>query len=77
MQKSVESTRIDTFYQGLEVDYHNPISGYKTYGLVNFICETYITLLVRRGEHRSADVNVVISNDKWKYVHPINSKREQ
>jgi hypothetical protein len=79
MQMNAESTRIsiDTFYEGLEVEYYIPHINVKMFGVVNFVSDTYITILVRQGNHRSKDVNIVVPPNYWSNVSPINSKRQQ
>jgi hypothetical protein len=51
-----------TFYQGLEVRYKDHV------GVVDFICDQYITVCVRRLEHRSKDVCLLVYQSQWKDV---------
>jgi hypothetical protein len=51
-----------TFYQGLEVKYKGQI------GNVDFMCDKYITICVRRLDHRSRDVCMLVYPSQWKDV---------
>ena len=51
-----------TFYQGLEVKYKGQI------GKVDFMCDKYITICVRRLDHRSRDVCMLVYPSQWKDV---------
>lgn len=51
-----------TFSPGLEVYYKN------IFGVVNFICDTYITITVVKGEHPRFDVNILVHKENWKQV---------
>jgi len=53
---------MSTFYLGLEVKYKNHI------GVVNFVCEKYITVCIKTYEHRSRDVCLLVYPDQWKEV---------
>ena len=57
-----------TFIEGTEVSYKN-ISG-----IISFITETSISILVRKGKHRSQDVKVVVSQSEFKDVVLLNEK---
>jgi len=43
-----------TFAKGIEVYYRG------TYGVVDFICEKYITICINRLEHKSKDVCLLV-----------------
>ena len=51
-----------TFYQGLDVRYKEQI------GKVDFICDKYITICVRRFEQRSRNVCLLVYAPQWKDV---------
>jgi hypothetical protein len=53
---------MSTFYEGLQVKYKDHI------GEIEFICEQYITICVRRLEHRSKDVCLLVYRSQWKEV---------
>lgn len=51
-----------TFYEGLEVRYKQHV------GFVDFICEKYITICLRKFEHRSKDVCLLVYPSQWKDI---------
>jgi hypothetical protein len=51
-----------TFYQGLNVKYRDHV------GVVEFICDQYITICIKRLEHRSKDVCLLVYPNQWKEV---------
>ena len=51
-----------TFYEGLKVRYKEQI------GVVDFICDRYITICVRRLDHPSRDVCLLVYPPQWKDV---------
>lgn len=51
-----------TFYEGLEVRYKEQI------GVVDFICDRYITICVQRFEQRSRNVCLLVYPPQWKDV---------
>jgi hypothetical protein len=51
-----------TFYQGLPVRYKDHI------GVVEFLCDQYITICVRRMNHKSKDVCLLVYQSQWKEV---------
>jgi hypothetical protein len=51
-----------TFYQGLNVKYRDHV------GVVEFICDQYITICIKRLEHRSKDVCLLVYPQDWKEV---------
>ena len=51
-----------TFYQGLNVKYRDHV------GVVEFICDQYITICIKRLEHRSKDVCLLVYPSQWKEV---------
>jgi hypothetical protein len=59
-----------TFYKGLEVKYGDYV------GDVDFISEQYITICLRRLDHKSRDVCILIYPPQWKDVELINGNRQ-
>ena len=53
---------MSTFYSGLTVKYKEHI------GVVDFVCEKYITICIDRLGHRSKDVCLLIYQPQWKDV---------
>ena len=53
---------MNTFYEGLEVRYKEQI------GVVDFICDQYITICVTRFEQRSRNVCLLVYAPQWKDV---------
>jgi len=53
---------MSTFYQGLTVKYKNHV------GVVDFVCEKYITICIDRLGHRSKDVCLLVYPQQWKDV---------
>ena len=51
-----------TFYSGLNVKYKDHI------GVVDFVCEKYITICIDKLEHRSKDVCLLVYPQHWKDV---------
>jgi hypothetical protein len=51
-----------TFYSGLSVKYRDNV------GVVDFVCEKYITICINRLEHRSKDVCLLVYPEQWKEV---------
>jgi hypothetical protein len=51
-----------TFYKGLEVRYMDYV------GVVDFMCDQYITICLRRLGHRSKDVCMIVYQPQWKDV---------
>lgn len=56
------------FYEKQSVMYNN-IQGY-----VNFVCDDYITVCVRKGEHRSQDVCLIVYPYQYNQVHQLDNK---
>lgn len=50
------------FIEGQQISYHGMT------GLVNFVCDQYITMLVRKGEHRAQDCNLIVYPTHYKDV---------
>jgi len=50
------------FYQGLEVKYKDYV------GFVDFMCDQYITVCLRRMDHRSKDVCMLVYVQNWKDI---------
>ena len=53
---------MNTFYSGLNVKYKDHI------GVVDFVCEKYITICIDKLEHRSKDVCLLVYQPQWKDV---------
>ena len=53
---------MSTFYSGLNVKYKDHI------GVVDFVCEKYITICIDKLEHRSKDVCLLVYPQHWKDV---------
>ena len=51
-----------TFYKGLNVKYKDHV------GVVEFICDQYITICIQRLEHKSKDVCFLVYQSEWKNV---------
>jgi hypothetical protein len=51
-----------TFYKGLEVRYNDYV------GIVDFICEHYITICLSKMDHRSKDVCMLVYRPCWKNI---------
>jgi hypothetical protein len=53
---------MNTFYSGLNVKYKDHV------GVVDFVCEKYITICIDKLEHRSKDVCLLVYPQHWKNV---------
>ena len=53
---------MNTFYEGLNVRYKDHI------GVVDFICDKYITICLGQSEYRSKDVCILVYLSQWKEV---------
>jgi hypothetical protein len=51
-----------TFYKGLNVKYKDHV------GVVEFMCDQYITICIQRLEHKSKDVCFLVYQSEWKNV---------
>jgi len=51
-----------TFYSGLEVRYNQHV------GFIDFICEKYITICLKKFEERSRSVCLLIYPEQWKEI---------
>jgi hypothetical protein len=51
-----------TFYQGLDVKYRDHV------GVIEFICDKYITICINRLGHRSKDVCLLVYQPQWNEV---------
>jgi hypothetical protein len=51
-----------TFYSGLEVRYKQHV------GFVDFICEKYITICLKKFEERSRNVCLLVYPSEWKEI---------
>lgn len=53
------------FEPGTRVKYH------ETEGEVNFVSTEYLTICIKRGQHRVNDVNLVVYPYNWSDIEPI------
>jgi hypothetical protein len=53
---------MNTFYSGLNVKYGDHV------GVVDFVCEKYITICIQQLEHKSRDVCLLVYQPQWKQV---------
>ena len=51
-----------TFYSGLNVKYREQV------GVVDFVCEKYITVCIKTFEHKSKNVCLLVYPSQWKEV---------
>jgi hypothetical protein len=51
-----------SFYNGLEVRYRDHE------GVINFICEKYITICIEDSDHKLKDVSLLVYRNQWKDV---------
>jgi hypothetical protein len=51
-----------TFYQGLDVKYRDHV------GVIEFMCDKYITICINRLGHRSKDVCLLVYQPQWNEV---------
>lgn len=63
-------TDYDAFSFGVEVYYHG-VGEEKIYGIINFVDDSYLTLLIKKGERKVNDVNLVIHRKNWNKIVPI------
>ncbi len=54
---------MNVFTVGLNVKYRDHI------GMINFVCEKYINICIRKFDHKSRDVCLLIYPQEWKNVH--------
>lgn len=48
---------------------------YKTHvGMVQFVCNSYITILVKKGHHRSHDVHILVYPEQYNLIESTDSK---
>lgn len=51
-----------SFHNGLEVRYKDHV------GVINFICEKYITICMEDADHKLKDVSLLVYRNQWKNV---------
>ena len=51
-----------TFYSGLDVKYRDHV------GVVDFVCEKYITICINQSENRLKEVCILVYTNQWKEV---------
>lgn len=51
-----------SFHNGLEVRYKDHV------GVINFICEKYITICMVDADHKLKDVSLLVYRNQWKNV---------
>lgn len=64
------------FAEDLEV-YFEDFSGNKTYGFVQFISDSYITVCIKQREHRSNDTCLLFYPDQWHKLTPQHLKENE
>lgn len=55
--------KFDSFSEGIEVIYRHHV------GFINFVCEQYITICVKRSAHSSGNVCLLVYPSQWREVH--------
>lgn len=58
----------DFLIEGTSVRYKSHV------GVVDFICNSYITILIKRGHHRSHNVSILVYSEQYNLVELIDSK---
>ena len=43
-------------------------------GMISFVSSQYVSILIRKGEHRSQDVKLVVHCSDFKQIQPIEEK---
>jgi len=43
-------------------------------GVVNFVCDQYITITISRGAHKAQDCNILVYRNQFQNIIPTNSK---
>lgn len=80
MPLNAESTKIEEmscpFAENLEVYYEDNL-GKKTYGYIRFICDEYVTVCIKEGEHRVNACCILFYPNQWDKLVPVVSKRTQ
>ena len=71
MSWSARSTIMQQQNSVQQFDKDDPVEYHGMHGLVNFVCEQYITITTKRGQHKSQDTNVVVFRQFWDKVHPL------
>jgi hypothetical protein len=61
---------VTSFYKGLDVKYKDHV------GVVEFMCEQYITVCIRRMDHKSKDVCFLVYASQWEDIELINGNRQ-
>lgn len=56
------------FTEGITVSYK------KIKGVIAFICDQYISILVHKGRYKSHDVRVVVYNSDFHLIQPLEEK---
>jgi hypothetical protein len=54
-----------SFHNGLEVRYKDHV------GVINFICEKYITICMEDADHKLKDVSLLVYRNQWKDVRLV------
>lgn len=71
MSWSARSTIMQQQNNAQQFDKDDPVEYNGMNGLVNFVCEQYITITTKRGPHKSQDTNVVVFRQFWNKVHSL------
>ncbi len=56
------------FVEGTTVTYNDLT------GVIAFVSERSVSILIRKGEHRSQDVKVVVYNSDFNFIQPLEEK---
>jgi hypothetical protein len=63
------------FAKNLEVYFEDAL-GNKTYGFIEFICDSYVTVCINKGEHRVNSTCLLFYPEQWHKLTPTSSKRK-
>lgn len=50
---------------------NNEVYYKEIYGIISFVSDTSISILIKRGKHRSQDVNLVVYKSDWRNIRLI------
>jgi hypothetical protein len=63
------------FAEKLEVYFEDSL-GNRTYGFIEFICDSYVTVCFKQGEHRVNNTCLLFYPEQWHKLTPTTSKRK-
>lgn len=63
------------FAKNLEV-YFEDASGNKTYGFIEFVSDSYVTVCIKTGEHKVNSTCLLFYPEQWHKLTPTTSKRK-